>query len=109
LFDKVILSKMIVARLFTLKGNCHGRKSTFALTLERIQNYEFKAQFDWDHLPPLLVDEGELLGQRKGPNPHACWRLQSAIVLRQSVVLLAKSQDGGQARQNGSKRRIGAQ
>jgi len=42
---------------------------TFALTLERIQNYEFKAQFDWDHLQPLIVDEGEPLGQRKGPNP----------------------------------------
>lgn len=42
---------------------------TFALTLERVQNYEFKVQFDWDHLPPLLVDESEPLGQRQGPNP----------------------------------------
>jgi len=42
---------------------------TFALTLERIQNYEFKVRFDWDHLPPLLVDEAEPLGQRRGPNP----------------------------------------
>ena len=42
---------------------------TFALTLERIQNYEFKVQFDWDHLQPLLVDEAEPLGQRRGPNP----------------------------------------
>ncbi len=41
----------------------------FTLTLERVQNYEFKVQFDWDHLPPLLVDESEPLGQRKGPNP----------------------------------------
>ncbi len=44
-------------------------ENQFALTLERVQNYEFKAQFDWDHLPPLLVDESEPLGQRKGPNP----------------------------------------
>jgi len=42
---------------------------TFSLRLERVENYEFKAQFDWDHLPPLIVDEGEPLGQRKGPNP----------------------------------------
>jgi uncharacterized OsmC-like protein len=42
---------------------------TFSLRLERVQNYEFKAQFDWDHLAPLIVDEGEPLGQRKGPNP----------------------------------------
>ncbi|MDZ7361683.1 MAG: OsmC family protein [candidate division KSB1 bacterium] len=49
----------------------------FALTLERIQNYEFKTQFDWEHLPPLLVDEAEPLGQRKGPNPS---RLLAAAV-----------------------------
>jgi uncharacterized OsmC-like protein len=42
---------------------------TFSLRLERIQNYEFKVHFDWDHLQPLVVDEGEPLGQRKGPNP----------------------------------------
>lgn len=42
---------------------------TFSLHLERVQNYEFNAYFDWDHLPPILLDEGEPLGQRKGPNP----------------------------------------
>jgi uncharacterized OsmC-like protein len=42
---------------------------TFSLRLERVQNYEFKAHFDWDHLPPILLDESEPLGQRKGPNP----------------------------------------
>jgi uncharacterized OsmC-like protein len=52
-----------------MKGNAMPENPTFALTLERIQNYEFKALFDWDHLPPLLVDESEPLGQRKGPNP----------------------------------------
>lgn len=50
---------------------------TFALRLARVQNYEFKAHFDWDHLPPLLLDEGEPLGQRKGPNPA---RLLAAAV-----------------------------
>jgi uncharacterized OsmC-like protein len=43
--------------------------ATFSLRLERVQNYEFKVHFDWDHLQPLVVDEGEPLGQRKGPNP----------------------------------------
>jgi uncharacterized OsmC-like protein len=42
---------------------------TFSVRLERIQNYEFKTQFDWDHLPPIILDEPEPLGQRKGPNP----------------------------------------
>jgi uncharacterized OsmC-like protein len=50
---------------------------TFSLRLERVQNYEFKAHFDWDHLPPILLDEGEPLGQRKGPNPA---RLLAAAV-----------------------------
>lgn len=50
---------------------------TFALRLERMQNYEFKTYFDWDHLPPLLLDESEPLGQRKGPNPA---RLLAAAV-----------------------------
>ncbi|MCI0695400.1 OsmC family protein [candidate division KSB1 bacterium] len=51
--------------------------STFSLRLERVQNYEFNAHFDWDHLPPILLDEGEPLGQRKGPNPA---RLLAAAV-----------------------------
>jgi uncharacterized OsmC-like protein len=50
---------------------------TFSLRLERVQNYEFKAHFDWDHLPPILLDESEPLGQRKGPNPS---RLLAAAV-----------------------------
>lgn len=50
---------------------------TFSLRLERVQNYEFKAHFDWDHLPPILLDESEPLGQRKGPNPA---RLLAAAV-----------------------------
>jgi uncharacterized OsmC-like protein len=50
---------------------------TFALTLERLQNYEFRATFDWDHLAPIIVDESEPLGQRRGPNPS---RLLAAAV-----------------------------
>ncbi len=50
---------------------------TFSLTLERLQNYEFKAQFDWDHLEPIILDESEPLGHRKGPNPS---RLVAAAV-----------------------------
>ena len=59
---------------------------TFALTLERIQNYEFKAQFDWDHLPPLIVDEGEPLGQRKGPNPSRLLALAVGDCLSASLL-----------------------
>lgn len=50
---------------------------TFALSLERLQNYEFRVTFDWDHLAPIIVDESEPLGQRRGPNPS---RLLAAAV-----------------------------
>lgn len=42
---------------------------TFSLRLERVQDYEFEANFDWDHIAPLVLDEPEPLGHRKGPNP----------------------------------------
>ncbi len=40
----------------------------FSLTMERIQNYEFQTQFDWEHLAPILLDEPAPLGHNKGPN-----------------------------------------
>ncbi len=40
----------------------------FSLTLERLQEYQFKATFDWPDVPSLVLDEPEPLGQRKGPN-----------------------------------------
>ncbi len=43
----------------------HG---TFSLHLERVQNYEFQTRFDWEHLPPITLDEPEPLGEQKGPN-----------------------------------------
>ncbi|MGH7455734.1 MAG: OsmC family protein [bacterium] len=52
-------------------------ENKFTLTLERVQNYEFQVKFDWDHLAPMIVDEAEPLGQRKGPNPS---RLLAAAV-----------------------------
>jgi uncharacterized OsmC-like protein len=54
-----------------------AENTRFALTLERLQNYEFKINFDWDHLAPMIVDEAEPLGLRKGPNPS---RLLAAAV-----------------------------
>ncbi|MDZ7292832.1 MAG: OsmC family protein [candidate division KSB1 bacterium] len=45
-----------------------AENGTFALTLERIQNYEFQVKFDWKHLATLNVDEPEPLGNNKGPN-----------------------------------------
>jgi uncharacterized OsmC-like protein len=38
-----------------------------SLTLERLQDYEFKTTFDWD-VKTLLLDEPEPIGSGKGPN-----------------------------------------
>jgi len=38
-----------------------------SLTLERLQDYEFKTTFDWD-VKTLLLDEPEPIGGGKGPN-----------------------------------------
>lgn len=49
----------------------------FAVRLERLQNYEFKAVFDQDSLAPITLDEPPPLGHNKGPNPS---RLLAAAV-----------------------------
>ena len=50
---------------------------TFELTLDRIENFEFKVNFDGTDLAPLVVDEPPPLGHSKGPNPT---RLLAAAV-----------------------------
>jgi uncharacterized OsmC-like protein len=40
----------------------------FTVTLERVRDYEFTARFDWSHTAPVVLDEPEPLGARKGPN-----------------------------------------
>jgi uncharacterized OsmC-like protein len=40
----------------------------FSLSLERLAGYEFETRFDWERVPPLLLDEPEPLGGAGGPN-----------------------------------------
>jgi uncharacterized OsmC-like protein len=41
---------------------------SLSLTLEHIEAFEFETRFDWEQVPPLLLDEPEPIGHRKGPN-----------------------------------------
>jgi uncharacterized OsmC-like protein len=41
----------------------------FALTLERLEDFQFQVTFDEPEMPSLLVDEPEPLGSGQGPNP----------------------------------------
>jgi uncharacterized OsmC-like protein len=45
--------------------------------LKRIQGYKFKAEFDAEGIPNLIVDEVEPIGESSGPNPS---RLLSVAV-----------------------------
>ncbi|KAA0223430.1 OsmC family peroxiredoxin [candidate division KSB1 bacterium] len=54
-----------------------AENGAFSLRLERVENYQFKAVFDQEHLAPIILDEPPPLGQNKGPNPS---RLLAAAV-----------------------------
>jgi uncharacterized OsmC-like protein len=38
------------------------------VSMEQIEDYEFKVKFDWDNVAELTMDEPEPVGSRKGPN-----------------------------------------
>ena len=38
------------------------------VSMEQIEDYEFKVKFDWDDVAELTMDEPEPIGGRKGPN-----------------------------------------
>jgi hypothetical protein len=41
----------------------------FELTLEQVEDYEFRVRFDGTPIPDLITDETSPLGEDKGPNP----------------------------------------
>ncbi len=40
----------------------------FRVTVQQIEDFEFKVKFDWDGVDELLLDEPEPLGAQNGPN-----------------------------------------
>ena len=45
-----------------------AEEQEFTIRIEHQSDLAFKVQFDWPDAPPLLTDEPEPMGQRKGPN-----------------------------------------
>jgi uncharacterized OsmC-like protein len=40
----------------------------FTISMEQLEDFEFKVKFDWDNVAELTMDEPEPIGTRKGPN-----------------------------------------
>ena len=64
---------------------------TIGITLEQIDDYEFRVRFDKDTIADLATDLGEPLGKARGPNPEHLLNAAIANCLSASLVFaLAK-------------------
>ena len=56
------------------------------IDLEMIHDYQFRATFDIEGMPDLILDEPEPLGAGKGPNPARLLALSAAGCLGASLL-----------------------
>lgn len=59
---------------------------TFGITLEQVDNFEFRVRFDDTMVPDLIVDEGSPLGGDAGPNPSRLLATAVANCLAASLL-----------------------
>lgn len=70
---------------------------TFSLTLEQIEDYEFRIKFDHPAFPEIRVDEPEPLGKGRGPNASRLLAAAVANCLSASLLFCVRKfkQDPG--------------
>ncbi len=63
-----------------------SEEARFTLTLEHLEDYEFKVKFDKKILDDMLVDEPPPLGGLAGPNPSRLLAVSAANCLSASLL-----------------------
>ena len=63
-----------------------SHENRYSLSMERLTGYEFETRFDWEDVPPLLLDEPEPLGGGMGPNASRLIGAAVANCLSASLV-----------------------
>ncbi|MFH0873088.1 MAG: OsmC family protein [bacterium] len=56
------------------------------IDLELLEGYQFKARFDVEGMPDLVVDETAPLGENRGPNPARLLAASAAVCLSASLL-----------------------
>ncbi len=81
---------------------------TIGITLEQIDDYEFRVRFDKDTIADLATDLGEPLGKARGPNPEHLLNAAIANCLSASLVFaLAKFKNKVQSVRATARARVG--
>jgi len=64
--------------------------SEFTISVDQVQDYEFRVKFDKPELPDLIMDEPPPLGEDRGPNPSRVLAAAIANCLCASLLFCAK-------------------
>jgi len=70
-----------------------SEEARFTLTLEHLEDYEFKVKFDKKILDDLIVDEPPPLGGLAGPNPSRLLAVSAANCLSASLLYCINRDD----------------
>jgi organic hydroperoxide reductase OsmC/OhrA len=70
-----------------------SEEARFTLTLEHLEDYEFKVKFDKKILDDMLVDEPPPLGGLAGPNPSRLLAVSAANCLSASLLYCISRDD----------------